>query len=50
MVRSELFSMKRNLVNAVVGGCGFNRGRKPTLATGLQPLKYELWEKLDRGE
>jgi hypothetical protein len=50
MVRSELFSMKRNLVNAVVVGRGFNRGKKTALSTGLQSLKYELWEKLDRGE
>ena len=50
MVRNGPFSMNRSLVHAVVVGRGFNRGKKTTLATGLQPLKYELWEKLDRGE
>ena len=34
--------MKRSFVNAVVVGRGFNRGKKTALATGLQPLKYEL--------
>jgi hypothetical protein len=42
--------MKRSLVNAVFAGRALNHGKKTILATGLQPLKYDLWEKLDRGE